>query len=158
MDPEVRKRVLRAFTYGLYAVGCRYGDDANAFTANWCTQVSFDPPLIALSVQKDSHSLGLIQASGVFTVAVFPSGARELAGLLGRAWAKVPDKLQKTEHFFATNGCPVPKAVLGYLECTVREQCDAGDSVLFVADVVDAHWLADGQPLTMAETGFRHAG
>lgn len=158
MDPEAKKKVLRAFTYGLYVVGCRHDNDVNAFTANWLTQVSFDPPLIAVSVQKDGHSIDLIRASGVFTVAVLPSGSRELAGLLGKPWKRVPDKIFQVEHFYADNGCPVPAVALGYIECKVLSETDAGDSVVFIAEVVDAHWLRDGQPLTMAETGFRHAG
>jgi len=40
----------------------------------------------------------------------------------------------------------------------VLSEADAGDSVVFIAEVVNARWLRDGQPLTMAETGFRHAG
>ncbi len=158
MDAEDRKRTLRAFTYGLYVVGCRHGDDANAFTANWCTQISFDPPLLALSVEKDSHSIGLIRTSGKFTVSVLPSGERGLAGLLGKPWARVPDKLRQIDSFDAPNGCPVPRIALGYVECAVRGECDAGDSVVVVADVVGARWLGDGEPLTMAEAGFKHAG
>lgn len=34
----------------------------------------------------------------------------------------------------------------------------AGDSTLFIAEVIHAEVLAEGAPLTMAEAGFRHAG
>jgi flavin reductase (DIM6/NTAB) family NADH-FMN oxidoreductase RutF len=61
VEPALRKAVLRTFTYGLYAVGVARGDERNLFTANWLTQVSFDPPLLAVSVENDSHSIGLQQ-------------------------------------------------------------------------------------------------
>jgi flavin reductase (DIM6/NTAB) family NADH-FMN oxidoreductase RutF len=35
MDQIARKVVLRLFTYGLYVVTCRHGEQRNAFTANW---------------------------------------------------------------------------------------------------------------------------
>lgn len=158
MDADAKKQVLRAFTYGLYAAGCRDASGVNLFTANWCTQVSFDPPLVAVSVEKDSRSIGMIRASGVLTLAPYLRGDRELAGLLGRASARMPEKMVQVEYLVAANGCPVPVAVLGYVECRIQSETDAGDSVVFIAEVVDAHLLREGEPLEMREAGFRHAG
>ena len=56
MDPNLKKQVLRTFTYGLYAVSCADEGEVNIFTANWLTQVSFDPPLLAVSVENLSKS------------------------------------------------------------------------------------------------------
>src|SRR5204863_7874735 len=93
LDPAARKAVLRLFTYGLYAVTLAAEGVVHAFTANWLTQVSFDPPLVAVSVENDSRSIGLLRASGVFAVNVFAADARELAGRLGKRSRNVPDKL-----------------------------------------------------------------
>lgn len=60
MDPAVKKQVLRSFTYGLYAIMSVDKDEVNAFTANWLTQVSFDPPLLAVSIENDAKSLTMI--------------------------------------------------------------------------------------------------
>ncbi len=154
-----KKAALRLFTYGLYGVTVRYGEDQNAFTANWLTQVSFDPPLLALSVENGSHSIDLIQASNVFTVNVFATGDTELAGRLGKRWAKVPGKLAAVPHRPGPNGCALLDQALAYLECQVESSAPAGDSTLFVARIVGAGLLRAGtEPLTMAEAGFRHAG
>ena len=153
-----RRRCLRLLTYGLYVVTARVGDEDSGFTANWLTQVSFEPPLIALSVQNDSHSIAMIRQSRVFTINLLPSGAREVAGLLGRRWSNVPDKLERVEHAAGPNGCAVLTCALGYLECEVRSTVPAGDSTLFIAGVTGAKYIRDGSPLTMAETGFRHSG
>jgi hypothetical protein len=34
----------------------------------------------------------------------------------------------------------------------------AGDSTVFLAEVINAEVQAEGTPLTMQEAGFRHAG
>ena len=60
MDPAVKKQVLRLFTYGLYVVMSVDRDEVNAFTANWLTQVSFDPPLVAVSIENKAKSLTMI--------------------------------------------------------------------------------------------------
>ena len=53
MDPNIKKQALRKFTYGLYIVMCVDGGEVNGFTANWLTQVSFEPPLLAVSIEND---------------------------------------------------------------------------------------------------------
>lgn len=153
-----RRLCLRLLTYGLYVVTVRRGEESGGFTANWLTQVSFEPPLVALSVENGSHSIGMIRETGIFTVNLLPSGAREVAGILGKRWSKVPDKLDRVEHTAGPNGCPVLTCALGYLECEVRGSIPAGDSTVFIAAVTDAKHLREGSPLTMAETGFHHSG
>ena len=44
------------------------------------------------------------------------------------------------------------------LECRVVTTMEAGDSVVVVAEIVAAHTLRDGEPLTMHAAGFKHAG
>jgi flavin reductase (DIM6/NTAB) family NADH-FMN oxidoreductase RutF len=158
LDPAAKRAVLRLFTYGLYVVGVNDGTDANVFTANWVTQVSFDPPLLALSVESDCRSHGIIERGRKFAVSVLESGRRDVAGDLGRHSTESPDKLSKVAHGFAVNGCPVLEDALGYLACEVESATPAGDSTVYVARVIEAVSLREGEPLTMREAGFRHAG
>ncbi len=158
MDPAVKKQALRTFTYGLYAVSCANEGEVNIFTANWLTQVSFDPPLIAISVENDSKSLPMILRSRVFTINVYRSGSRELAGKLGKSAIQHPDKLDGVEYDIGPNGCPILHDALAWVACKVLHTAEAGDSTLIVAEVVDAGMRGEGQALTMAEAGFRHAG
>ena len=158
MDEAAKRAVLRLISYGLYAVTVEDGGVENGFTANWLTQASFDPPLLALSVENNSRSIEMIRRTGKLTVNMLPSGARELAGLLGKRWANVPDKLAQVERHAGPNGCAVLAEALGYLECEVEGSAPAGDSTVFVLRVVGAELLREGPPLTMAEAGFRHAG
>jgi flavin reductase (DIM6/NTAB) family NADH-FMN oxidoreductase RutF len=164
MDETAKKAVLRLFTYGLYAVTCRHGAQRNAFTANWLTQVSFDPPLVALSVENDAISLELIRGSRAFAVCVLESGQRDLAGRLGRSLRRAPTKLDELEWLpddrapGAADAPPILAASLGYVQCAVQSETPAGDSTLLVARVVDAQLLRAGEPLTMSQSGFRHSG
>jgi flavin reductase (DIM6/NTAB) family NADH-FMN oxidoreductase RutF len=158
MDPALKKQVLRTFTYGLYAVSCADEGEVNIFTANWLTQVSFDPPLLAVSVENVSKSLPMILRSRKFSVNVLRSGERELAGKLGKSALLHPDKLANIRYEPGPNGCPILQDALAWVACDVRHTCEAGDSTLVVAEVVDVSMLGEGQPLTMAEAGFRHAG
>lgn len=158
MDVAVKKQALRTFTYGLYAVSCADEGEVNAFTANWLTQVSFEPPLLAISVENDSKSLPMILRSRKCTVNVLKSGDRELAGKLGKSALKSPEKLVGIDYKMGENGCPILRDALAWVACEVRHTAPAGDSTLVVVEVVDTGLLGEGTPLTMAEAGFRHAG
>jgi flavin reductase (DIM6/NTAB) family NADH-FMN oxidoreductase RutF len=151
LDQAAKKAVLRLVSYGLYAVTAEHAGARNAFTANWLTQVSFEPPLLALSVERDSFSLGLIVASGSFAVHVLEASKRH---------AVVGDKLAGLRCVPApVTGAPLlPDDTLGYLECRVRDRLEAGDSILFLAEVVGAGVFREGEPLSMRAAGFRHAG
>jgi flavin reductase (DIM6/NTAB) family NADH-FMN oxidoreductase RutF len=158
MDPAIKKQVLRQFTYGLFAITCSEGDEINAFTANWLTQVSFDPPLLAVSVENNSKSLPMIQRSRKFAVNILRTGQRELAGALGKSALKYPEKLASIAYETCGDGYIVLQDALSWVGCVVQQTHPAGDSTLLVAEVVDAGVVAEGQPLTMNEAGFRHAG
>ncbi len=158
MDAGIKKQVLRTFTYGLYAVSCASAGEVNIFTANWLTQVSFDPPLLAVSVENNTKSLPMILRSRIFTVNVLRTGERELAGKLGKSALQHPDKLAGISYELGANGCPILRDALGWVACTVRHTVESGDSTLIVGEVVDVGMLGEGQALTMAEAGYRHAG
>ena len=158
MDQNLKKQVLRTFTYGLYAVSCADEGEVNIFTANWLTQVSFDPPLLALSVENISKSLPMILRSRKCTVNVLRSGDRELAAKLGKSALQHPDKLANISFHPGLNGCSILDDALAWVACDIRITVEAGDSTVIIAEVIDVGLLADGLPLTMAEAGFRHAG
>ncbi|HEY7035340.1 MAG TPA: flavin reductase family protein [Thermomicrobiales bacterium] len=160
LDPQAKKTVLRQFTYGLYAVSAAHDGDRGIFTANWLSQVSFEPPLVAVSVELDSSTLPLIRASGRFVVSPLASDQTELAGSLGRPKKRAGDKFATLN--LATvetdSGDPAPADALGYVVCSVVSETPAGDSVILIGEVVEARVLAEGDSLTMRAAGFRHAG
>jgi flavin reductase (DIM6/NTAB) family NADH-FMN oxidoreductase RutF len=158
MDPKVKKQVLRTFTYGLYALSSANEGEVNICTVNWLTQVSFDPPLLAVSIENASKTLPMVLRSRKFTVNVLRSGERELAGKLGKSAMQHPDKLAGIGFDIGANGCPILHDGLAWVACEVRHSVEAGDSTVVVAEVVDTGMLGEGQPLTMSEAGFRHAG
>src|SRR5438093_9360062 len=67
---KLRRRVLWKMPSGLFAIGSRVGDRRNMMTANWVSQVSFDPKLVAVSVEHDALTHELISEGRAFSVNV----------------------------------------------------------------------------------------
>ena len=160
LDESAKKKVLRDFTYGLYAVTAEHEGERGVFTANWLSQASFDPPLVMLSVENDSSTLPLIRDSGRFAICPLAEGQKELAGALGRPKKRAGDKFATLDlEVVATeSGPPALADSLGYVVCAVYEEVPAGDSAVFLAQVIEARSFADAPPLEMRVAGFRHAG
>src|ERR687885_1312984 len=159
MDQDAKKKVLRSLVYGLYALGVRRGDGAHAMTVNWVTQISFEPPMLAVAVENESQTLPLLRTARAFTLSIFPTGARQLAGKLGRSSANVPNKLDGVAHHPApTTGAPVLDDATGWLECRVVSEQQTGDHVLVVAEVIEAGIQREAETRALGETGLRDAG
>jgi flavin reductase (DIM6/NTAB) family NADH-FMN oxidoreductase RutF len=66
--------LFKYISHGVYVIGVSNGEHQNAFTAAWVMQVSFKPPLLAISINPEHYSYQLLLASGVCTVNVLGEG------------------------------------------------------------------------------------
>ena len=158
MDEAAKKTALRMIPYGLFVVGTKDGEKVTAAAMNWVTQASFQPPLVVLGAKAGTASTEMIERSGLFCVNVLESGQ---TGLASKFFAHVePDgnKFGDVEFGLSPNGCPVLAEALAYFECRVRERVALGDHTVFVGEVVEAGLQREGEPLTLAETGFKYGG
>ncbi|MBX6364499.1 MAG: flavin reductase [Gemmatimonadetes bacterium] len=158
MDVDARRIVFRAIPYGLHAIGVRRGEERNAFTANWVTQCSFEPPMLAVAVENDGASIAMIRESGVLSVNLFGADQRRAAARLARPAARAPRKLEEMQYRDGSTGAPVLLETLGYVECRIVAELPTGDHTLFVGEVVDAGVFREGAPLEIHAAGFTYGG
>ena len=160
MDEAAKQTVLRHFPYGLYAITVTHGGDEHGMTANWVTQASFQPPMVAVAVENTSKTIAMIRDAHHFAINLFQQSQRELAGKLGRSSANAPQKLKGIKTKPApSSGAPILADALGWVECRLVATLPAGDHTLVLGEVVDAGLEhQDAQPLTLQEAGFKYAG
>jgi flavin reductase (DIM6/NTAB) family NADH-FMN oxidoreductase RutF len=165
-DPEeydkLRRRVLWAMPYGLYVLGTRAGDRRNGMTVNWVTQVSFDPKLVAVSVEKEAFTHRLLVDGGVFALNLVD---REDRAIVRKFTKPVEADLEaRTLNGFAfhdgLSGAPVLDQAAAYVDCVVRQQVEVGDHTLFLGEVVDAGFQKpeDTGTLRMEDTRMNYGG
>ena len=145
--------LFRRLTNGVYVVGVSHSGRSNAFTAAWLTQVSFDPLLVALTVNPENFSYALLQKSGVFAVSILRQGQLELARHFGTQSGREVDKLAGHRWRPGTLGAPVLLDAAAYLDCRVVKTTTAGDHKLVLGRVTGGQLLAPGAPpLLYADT------
>lgn len=146
--------LFHRLSYGVYVVGVAAGDRRDGFTAAWVMQASFDPLLLALSINSTNASYELLHASGGFTVNVLKQGQLDLARRFGTRSGRDEDKLAGIRWRPGRSGAPILEQALAYFDCELAGRHRAGDHELVLGRVVDGKILDPGAaPLTYADTG-----
>lgn len=144
--------LLGRISHGVYVVGVAAEGHCNAFTAAWVMQVSFDPPMVALSINPAHSSYRLLQQGRNFTINVLSSDQLDLAQHFGQP-ARI-DKLAAVAWQPAPGGAPVLEQALAWLECRLVAEMDAGDHRLVTGTVVAGQVRTPGAaPLLYRDTG-----
>ena len=160
-----RRRVLWAMPTGLYLVGSRHGDEANLMTANLVVQVSMDPKLVAVALERGSVTLRLVEAGGWFALTLLPRDQRDMV----RRFVKPVTEIERDEdgalvtmsghpvREAGPTGLPVPAAAAGHLVCQVVRRDELGSHTLCIGEVVEVA----GEPenvLRMEDTRMHYGG
>ena len=172
VDVDPISETLEALPYGLYIIGSHGSDNINGMMADWVMQVSFQPRLIACSLENNSTTLRNLRESGFFTVNILSEGDKALAvkfcqpreatkiqGRSAEAAAIIYDKLAGVPYQLGPlSDCPVLDEALAYVECKVESFVEVGDHTLAIGLVLDGAALRDGEPLSSRSLGWSYAG
>jgi flavin reductase (DIM6/NTAB) family NADH-FMN oxidoreductase RutF len=142
--------LFKQISCGVYVIGVTDGERQNAFTAACVMQVSFNPPLLAISINPEHYSYQLLQAGGVCTVNVLGQDQYALAEHFGRSGK---DKMAGFQWQKDKTGAPILLESLAYFDCQVSHYTDAGDHKIAVCKVIAAANLNEGRPLLYSQTG-----
>ena len=141
--------VFKQLSHGVYVIAVSDGIHHNAFTAAWVMQVSFEPPLLAISINPAHYSYALLQAGGVCTVNVLGENQLSIAEHFGRS---SPDKMTGFDWQQGLSSAPILADSLAYFDCQVSHYTEAGDHNIVVCDVLAGAILRQGKPLLYGQT------
>ncbi|MFH1642797.1 MAG: flavin reductase family protein [Nanoarchaeota archaeon] len=119
-------------------------------TIAWHMPVSFDPQLYAVSIGKTRYSCGLIQKSKSFVVNFVSPDLKDQAIFCGTHSGDHIDKFKDsglTIEEASSIDCGRIKEALGYLECEVINEVDAGDHIIFLGKVISSDLKKTGKRL-----------
>jgi flavin reductase (DIM6/NTAB) family NADH-FMN oxidoreductase RutF len=160
MNDDVRSEVLGAIPYGFYVVGTLGPDGkANGFTVNWALQVSFEPPQIAVAIEREGNAHGAIENSEVFSLNFLDRSQEDLARRLAQHVEPEGDTLAGARFVPGPQtGAPIFEDCFAHLECRVVGSTETGDHTLFIGEVVGADLKRQAEILTDLETPLSYGG
>jgi flavin reductase (DIM6/NTAB) family NADH-FMN oxidoreductase RutF len=128
----------------------------NGMICGWFTKLSYEPPLIGVSLLKEKNTQRLIKKSNEFVLAVANKELMKEANLFGYTSGAFVDKFSESN--IETESakfvkCPLIKKATLNFECKLVKELEVGDHILFIGEVLAAHINKNKKILlTMRET------
>src|SRR5438093_1075771 len=144
---------MRLFPAGVSIVGADAHGDRIAVTMGSLISLSLDPPLVGISVGRDLALHEVLRSAGAFGVSILRGDQADVATRFARGAPPIVlwDGVETRD---SVTGAPLLADALGWIECRVWAEYEAGDHTLFVGEVVA---LAEGEPgpaLVYREHGY----
>jgi flavin reductase (DIM6/NTAB) family NADH-FMN oxidoreductase RutF len=148
--------LFRTITLGVYVIAVDHGRNRDAFTAASVAQISYSPLLLALAINPQHASYGLLSASKAWTISVLGSGQIAEARHFGTHSLREGDKMQHVRWASAPSGLPFLEDALAYFDCRLVAEYEGGDHRIALGRVIGGAVLASGpkaKPLLYTDTG-----
>jgi len=160
-DDAVINRVTWKIPNALALVGSRHGDERNAMTTSWITQLSMAPVLVGVGVDNTAVTHRLIAAGESFTVNLWSS--EDTRPFVKFSKPAVYDAAASTLNgrpvHAETTGAPVFDEAIAWIDCALRHHHDYGTHTLFVGEVVAAAINDDeARAAAMSDTRMKYGG
>ena len=120
------------FTTGVVIATGIHDGEAAGFAAQSFVSLSLDPPLVALCPAKTSTSWPKLRASGHFCINILADDQKSVCDVFARTGI---DKFACLRWDAGVTGSPVLDGVIGYVDCDLEAEHDAGDHVIAVGRV-----------------------
>lgn len=130
------------------------GDDSGTpvgLTVQSFTSLSLDPPLVSFAVGRESSTWPRLKAAGAFAVNFLAEDQEAMCRAFATSGA---DKFAGVGWHTKTTGAPILNDVLGWIECRIEAEHEAGDHLIVVGRVLELDVANEGKPLLFYRGGF----
>ena len=159
MNEEAKKKLLRLIPHALYVLTSGANGKIAASTVSWVTQASFQPPLVAVALKKDSHTWEVVKNAQSFVLNFLGKDQKEIAQKFFKHME--PEGNQLGGETFEQSPLlkhPIFPKLAGFVECRIVGTVDKGDHTVVVAEVLEAESGSTEGPLLLSTTGWNYGG
>lgn len=154
VDNKLALETIHKVRNGVTVVTSFRGDEVNGLTVAWASQVSYNPPMVMVSIGPRRYTHDMIQESGVFAVNILGENQIDLAKLFGFKSGRKVNKFENVGYDRKSTGAPILKDAVAYLDCRVVSTHTAGDHTIFVGSIEDCEIRSEDEPLIYRTTDY----
>ena len=142
-------KVLQNLSYGLYTIGTlKYGRKVGC-VVNTVFQVSADPAMICVSMNKDNFTHDCIKEEGRFSVSILSEDTDpDIIRTFGFQSSEKNDKYDGFKYDYVDKMPVMVQDISGYLICEVVSFTEAGTHSLILAKVTNTGFVGKHKPMT----------
>ncbi len=147
---------------GIYLLGSRAGDRRNLMTLNWASQVAANPKLVAVSVEAEAVTHGLVREGRSFVLNILDRADRAVVRKFSKPVVDDgdPATLGGLPVRSSASGAPIVEQAAAWLDCRVWAETPCGSHTVFIGEVVDCGGdpQAGLEVLRMEDTRMNYGG
>lgn len=132
--------------------------DIRGMTAGSFTSVCLEPPLVSFNVTRTSAMYRVIKDASFCAIHILDEGQTDLSNWFARPDLTGDEQFAEVDHSIDDHNVPVIKQTLGVLKARLVSSCEAGDTELFVAEIIDIEAGTKGRPLLYYMSSYRGIG
>jgi len=145
------RQVLGHFCTGVVIIAGQHEGSPVGLTVQSFTSLSLDPPLVSFAVGRGSSTWPKLREAGSFSANILAEDQEALC----RAFAASGiDKFDGVGWRPGVTSSPILDDVIGYVECRIDAEHDAGDHILVIGHVLELDIVRKGKPLLFYRGGF----
>ncbi|HEX6593528.1 MAG TPA: flavin reductase family protein [Bacillota bacterium] len=141
IDERQFRNAMGKFATGITVVTTEHEGETMGMTVNAFMSVSLDPKLIAVSIGNQARMYTTLQKTKEFGVSILSADQQDYS----MVFAKQKESDEPIP-FTTLGGVPVLKGALATVSCKVKETVEAGDHLIFIAEVTDLE-VNEGAPI-----------
>jgi flavin reductase (DIM6/NTAB) family NADH-FMN oxidoreductase RutF len=159
LQTELVNRVTWSIPTALGLVGSRAGDEWNAMTTSWITQVAMEPVLVGVGVDKKAVTHRLITEGGSFSVNLWSADDTRTFVKFSKPATKDGMALNGRAIREGVTGSPIFEEAVAWMDLEVWKAVDCSTHTFFIGEVVDVG-LPDPEATvaSMRDTRMKYGG
>ncbi|HUQ22886.1 MAG TPA: flavin reductase family protein [Gaiellaceae bacterium] len=152
---EELRALMRRYPTGVAVVTVDLEGEQLGLTVGSLVSLALEPPLVAISIARQAALHELLRSAGGFAASLLGAGQIELA----RHFARGVPPIVLWQGIEKRNGArgPLLDGALGWIECALDGEHEAGDHTLFLGRVERVEAGVDGAPLQRLGGDYRAA-
>lgn len=154
LDKEKLAQSLETLRSGIFVVTSINGAEVAGCTVVWISRVSFNPPLLAVTLSPARHTFATIEASGKFCINVLGEGSLDTARRFGFNAGPDSSKFSQVSYHYGESGLPVLDTAVAYFECRVSQILEVGDHKLVIGEVLRSALQSSEKPAVYVAESF----
>ena len=138
-------------SYGMCIISSKNDNDFNGCIVNTVFQITPEPPMIAVSVNRQNLTHEYITKSKVFVISVLAEVTPlQFIGKFGFRTGRDTDKLQEVDYKLGMAGAPIIlNNTVGFIEAEVIESIDVETHTLFIGRIIACETIDESKmPMT----------
>jgi flavin reductase (DIM6/NTAB) family NADH-FMN oxidoreductase RutF len=152
-DGDDLKEVMRRYPVGISVVTVDLEGERLGLTVASLVSLALEPPLVGISIARQAALHELLRAAGGFAVSLLGAEQRDLAQHFARGVP--PIAIWHGIDLLDGERGPLLARALGWLECELAAEHEAGDHTLFLGRVERAEPGEQGDPLVRLGGDYR---